>query len=644
MTKVMTKTQDLTDSLSSQLKQPEQSQEVPVKKTKPTPLEGFAKLAKNPKYQAMSPKEKMETRGKLYDKYVVPYYKSKGATLPPEHREMFIRAGIQASPEQGASYSGDKTNEYKTDILGHLAAQVGKQGIKTLRGAGEAADRAGDVISGILMSAGNSTIAGRLGGKLALRMREESVKWNKALDEREDAVNKYLGSDFAQPLTVRVAEAPIRAIGSAEKFMIENPEYLGAGKVVGLAADGVLGAGALSDVLANGTLKQKMAYSALKGAAEGLLVGSYEGQKGQELAGTSLFFGEAEAAGPLAHELKQPGVEAAKKFLSKLLVWGGPTRVEQALSAATGATAKQLENADPQKLTTKLTKATAKAVDDISQGLKLPIQRDPKTGRFVSIRAKAEGVAEVLRQANAEAAVHNPELVELQAAHAVKESMKNPMGAGFVQGLQAMGFDPVKEATKTITESARIAAGDFSQVKEKVRKGLEEQTEQMFSGLGPEAAASKESDVIKGPGPGAAASKKSDVIKDLASLVETNIPFQKKWQTLTFMWGVRKSLPKSAMRPLVQVMKDLYGPDLKKWDIAATNLDLHLDKMIATGHITPHDMRGVFASTKLAAEAPKTVWQKQLDAEYNQVLLRRQSIKKAGAMIDKMLPGIKRVE
>lgn len=624
----MTKIQDLTNSLSSQLKQPEQSQEVPVKKTKPTPLEGFAKLAKNPKYQAMSPEEKMETRGKLYDKYVVPYYKSKGATLPPEHREMFIRAGIQASPEQGASYSGDKTNEYKTDILGHFTAQVGKQGIKTLRGAGEAADRAGDVVSGILMSAGNSTIAGRLGGKLALRMREESVKWNKALDEREDAVNKYLGSDFAQPLTVRVAEAPIRAIGSAEKFMIENPEYLGAGKVVGLAADGVLGAGALSDVLANGTLKQKMAYSALKGAAEGLLVGSYEGQKGQELAGTSLFFGEAEAAGPLAHELKQPGVEAAKKFLSKLLVWGGPTRVEQALSAATGATAKQLEKADPQKLTTKLTKATAKAVDDISQGLKLPSQRDPKTGRFVSTRAKAEGVAEVLRQANAEAAVHNPELVELQAAHAVKESMKNPMGAGFVQGLQAMGFDPVKEATKTITKSARIAAGDFSQLKAKVRKGLEEQTEQMFSGLGP----------------GAASSKESDVIKNLVSLVETNIPFQKKWQTLTFMWGVHKSLPKSAMPPLVQVMKDLYGPDLEKWDKAATKLDLHLDKMIATGHITPHDMRGVFASTKLAAGAHRTVWQKQLDAEYKQVLLRRQSIKKAGAMIDKMLPGIKRVE
>jgi hypothetical protein len=42
-----------------------------------------------------------------------------------------------------------------------------------------------------------------------------------------------------------------------------------------------------------------------------------------------------------------------------------------------------------------------------------------------------------------------------------------------------------------------------------------------------------------------------------------------------------------------------------------------MEKMEATGHITPSDMRGVFHSTKLIGQ--KTGWQKQLDDEFKAV-------------------------
>ena len=49
-----------------------------------------------------------------------------------------------------------------------------------------------------------------------------------------------------------------------------------------------------------------------------------------------------------------------------------------------------------------------------------------------------------------------------------------------------------------------------------------------------------------------------------------------------------------------------------------------MEKMEATGHITPSDMRGVFHSTKLSGQ--KTGWQKQLDDEFKAVSAAKKAI------------------
>jgi len=123
-------------------------------------------MASDPRYQALPQEKKQEVRGKLFDKYVAPFYKE----LSPNARETFSKAGTQdVSKINTASDLGRSTNDFFT----HLAVTTGKQGIKLERGMDAAASRLGDVIYGVLESTGKGSLAAQAGDKFKTWMDRE---------------------------------------------------------------------------------------------------------------------------------------------------------------------------------------------------------------------------------------------------------------------------------------------------------------------------------------------------------------------------------------------------------------------------------------------------------------------------------------
>jgi len=561
------------------------------------------RLLTDSRYTSLPPEKKALVRGRLYDKYVAPFYKG----LSPNARETFSKAGTQdVSKINTASDLGRGTNDFFT----HLAVTTGKQGIKLERGMDAAASRLGDVIYGVLESTGKGSLAAQAGDKFKTWMDRETQAGQKYYDKKEDEANSYLGQKFADNLTYKIAEAPIKVAGSAVADAASHPEWFIAGEGLSSLADGLLGKGALTEALNTGTTAQKMGYRAIKGAADGLVMGAYEGERGEDLAFTGAVFGELEAAGPLAGDaakLMKPTAEKSIDFLSKLLVWGGPKRVGQALNAATSMTKEQIEALPKGKLSTQIIRATDKVLDNVAIHLgnytrdaQGNLARDAK-GRFVSSKQLASGVGALVQQANKEAAVHNPELVAAQVSKEVREAGQHPVGAEIQQYLKTQGIDLVKENTTKTVKNAAINAGIYKGIKTKINKE----------------AASTVTKMLEGIGPGAASKTEKDVFKSLLGIVESHIPFESKDHTITQLWGMRKELPREVHPALIEAMKIIWGPSIKKWDAVAKRLETHMEKMEATGHITPSDMRGVFHSTKLSGQ--KTGWQKQLDDEFKAV-------------------------
>jgi len=240
-------------------------------------------------------------------------------------------------------------------------------------------------------------------------------------------------------------------------------------------------------------------------------------------------------------------------------------------------------------------RATAKMRNEVSSKLEYADYKEAKAAGAQS--RVAAGLADMLGQSNKEAAVHNPELVALQAHTDVKEWLQNPLGKEVAAGLQKFGVDPVKAATQVTVKNVRVSAGDFREIKATISKSAIAAVNHMLSGLGP----------------GAASVKEKDIFKAVTKLVTTNIPMEDAAHTFTFMWGIRNELPKEVHPTLIEGMKNLYGPNPKLWDKKVKLLDDHMDKMIKAGHISPNDPRGVFRSTRLTSH--KTQWQKQLDEE-----------------------------
>lgn len=570
--------------------QPSQTTKAPT-----SPFEGFKKLKTDPKFTALSPEKKADVVGKLYDKHVVSYYKGKGVDLTPERRQQFIKS------VSGQNLTAPKVADTKaSDIQFHRLLLAGKQGLKVERGIDEGANKIGDTIQSVMSAGGADSIAGRLGSKFNNWLHSKTQEDQNPLNRMEDRVNAYLGSEYADSLMVKAGDVPLRVTGTLTADTFSHPEYVAIPEATSLGVGGVLGKLGLSEALLQGSTKGKIAYNAIKGAADGYLTGKYEGESNKEAAGTGAIFSIGEAVISSA--------KPAIKFLSKLNVWGGPKKVEQALGALDKITPEQLAKADPNKVSTQVLRGVAKSRDEVAQQLGFKDYAEAKAAGKSAQTKVGLAYSRLLKQANREAAIHNPELIAVQVHKDGKEWAASPQAQTLVQGLTKMGIDPIKAATTTVLENTKAANGDFSAIKAKINESAKASVIKMLEGLGP----------------GAASTKEKDIFKAVLKVIDTNIPMESKAHTFTFMWGVRNELPKEITPTLIEGMKILYGPNPKLWDSAAKRLDTHMDKMISTGHINPNDQRGVFHSTKLTGL--KTKWQKQLDDELRAVRGEKPSI------------------
>jgi hypothetical protein len=571
-------------------------------KQTPNPQEGLKRLYADPKFQALPANKQQAVRSHVYDKYIEPYYKKTKPGLTDQQFQQIRTRFVNPSQAQPLTADTKSVSEklHDWDVQRDLA--LGKAGIRVMRATTDTASSAGHLLfwdspkfekQG--MSPENAKIQGRIGDWI----NRVHTRLGQAYDEQEDIVNKSLGNEYNATLKQKIVNLPVSVAGGTTEFFAKNPEYL-----IPEFSGGLLGKAGLSEKLLEGSLKEKFIYKAIKGEADGFLIGGAEGKTGKDLAAETATWGELEVAPSIIGETKTAkaigrmagqAADPAIKFISKLLTYGGSSRVNNAIEAMVSASPEAIAKSDPTKVTSSVVKTMSKVGDQvaIAAGFKDHVDMIAH-GKG---RELVKGIKTLEKQANLESAVHNPELVQMQINQDVKEVMSNPLGAELAAGLAKMGSDPIKTAMQSTVENTKIAAGDLAEHKAIINKAI---------------AASMDNFV--GLGPGAASTKEKDVLSNLVILVETNIPMQSKTQTLTFMWGILDQLPAEAKGPLAQKMKEIYGFDTKAWDYAAQRLDDHLDKMIATGHITPADKRGVFHSTKLLGDPTK--WQKQLDKEY----------------------------
>ena len=652
-----------------------------IQGSKPTWQEGLKNLEASKDYKNLAPERKRQVIEHVYDKYVAPTIKTNDSGLGASEIRTFYQnyingvdnriAGLRAknpndpaiadyqnqkikltqrlaetpiSPNVdttelrkmfidsrlGGSKAGAPTTlEKAEDIATHYYASLNKGAIKTARGL---ADLDSTVVHAVAKNWPFYVKSMAPLGNHLLHMYDRHMDdVHDFLNEKEDLANSMLGNHYNENLKTKVAEVPGKVLG----FAGDHPAYVLVPEMLPEVA-GALGAGPLIDEgLAAASPMAKYAQKALKGAAEGFIVGKLEGENTKGAGKTARQFMAYEMALPALNDVlkdygvydlfKRPpktpppfngkpnpnvgggGGGGAVAYLSKLLGIGRARAVTQSLNAARGVTSEELALADPNKMSTKLTVAGRQLLNEAAQKLGYK-DIDDAVAKGASKKVNLV-IGNLINRANDEVGYHNPDLVAVQVSNELKEIAQNPLGAGLQNLAKKHGIDPVASTTGEVVESiGNLTGANQRQKAEKIVSRAINSSEQLIEGLGP----------------GAASIKQKQAVDTLLDLVETNIGLQGRANKLTFLWGIRDNIPKALVPVLKQEMKDIHGPSAQVWDQATVALDNHIDKLIETGHIKPNDMRGVFRSTRLTGEPTK--WQQQLDKELEQVRL----IKKHG--------------
>lgn len=592
----------MTDSLSSspqsQTTTTLSSEQAPAKQ-KPTVTQGLINLEKSSKYQALPTEKKLEVRGHLYDKYISPYLKSKGVNVSdPSTKEAWTKAGLGV-PVKDLKRPGAPTLREKTqDVLTHYYAGLGKGGTQTVRGIADLNQVVTHAVAKNWPFQVRSLVPY---AQKALKEYDRVVDYTKDwADRREDIANSMLGNHYNTNLMTKVAEAP----GAVMGFIGKHPAYVVVPETMGTIGAS-LGLGPLTEKMLEMGPRGKYVYNAVKGAAEGYIISKAERETDKEARRNAKLFVGFELAPPAIRAVARDfGItdalktskDGAIKYLSKLLAMGKMRSVGASLDAAAKTSVEEVAQANQNKLSTKLVTAGQQVLDETASKLGYKDFEDAKAkGKVDEVLGATSGL---VRQANEEIGLHNPDLIAAQVAQEQKELASNPLGAKLIGMAKKHGVDPVAAATKEVVDNVAAITGANS--KDNARKALE-------------SVSSNLEDLVRGLGPGAASAKQKEAVDTLVHLVETNIPLQSRANYLTFIWGIRHNIPKEFIPVLKQEMKDIYGHNTELWDQATVKLDQHIDDLITTGHIKPGDPRGVFASTKLVGDPTK--WQRQLEQE-----------------------------
>lgn len=376
----------------------------------------------SPKYQALPPDKQNEVRGKLFDKYVAPYYKSKGV---PYTKEEFISRKFRTLG--GPTLTEDIT---KGAVSANLAAAK--------------------VTKSVLGSF--DWLADKLNPK---------VKHNFAGVEQPliDRANEYLTDHYSNSLRSRAADFVGEQVG-------QLPAYVGAGRVLSLGTGLLKGLPATEKLIEVGGPKGKFLYDKLRTAADVYL--------GTELSGGSQQ--ESRTSGITA------GIgDAVLSMFGRLLGIGGGKLVKQVIQAGASVGA---ENVNTEKLSGKLTRAGQKLIENAGGLDKIPKTIEKSKNKIarsnkdiVELEAKAklakvsqtpqfQKVATILNK-------HDKTLVEKHIASHVAEVEEARESA-------SLGEPTLEQLRNSTVGAASSASLDFEENVSKslknfplVRKGLE---------------------------------------------------------------------------------------------------------------------------------------------------------------------------
>jgi hypothetical protein len=392
-----------------------------------------------------------------------------------------------------------------------------------------------------------------------------------------------LGNNYNanSPFVTKMVELPGRAAG----FMEKQAPFIATVEGVGLAG-GLLRTEAISEELLGKSAMTKYAYRALKGAAEGYLGMKASGSSDRAAKSMSKFSAEIEVG------------FAALPYLGKLLGIGGPKALKSSVDAVVSSTPEAIEKATTKTIRGAVVKATAQSLNEVAQHLGFKnfweAQNKGQAGKVV------EGLMGLAGQANKEFAVHNKDLVKVEAEHDFTELAKNPLGNKFLQLLQSHGANPVQDTVEHVVQATKAVSG----------MPLEKSTV------------------------GAAAAGSLEFSDNLTKKIQSNIPFEKRSHkflaALSTLFDEAKAkggkMSKSDNELFNAIQNQLdQDPEFRDLTLqqrleAGANVHKHIDNIIKEGKIGPDGKKRFWRSTEVKPGEVHGPFQRQLEAKTDSII------------------------
>lgn len=528
---------------------------------------GLARLVSSDEYKNLSDDKKKEVRGKTYDKYLVPYYKMRGVQGPS--KEEFINNKYAPMKD---------VNEH---TFGVAAASLSKGGLKTV----------GDLVD----------LHERLFSKLIPNAKETYEAGREALGKLKQRDVDYLTDNYEDTFKNHMVTGVSNLVGQEG---IKLPVYTGIGKGLSLGEGLLKGIPIVEELAQSASPTARFAYHTMKTAVDGYLSTLVTGGSKEESEAAGEWGAIGYGAGKTVSTMfKKSGIPKAtgmayKIFLSKVLGAGGTKVVAQSMHAAASpvgeATVK--EGYQATKLTEQLTKANA-------EFLNAEAKAKGHNSYWMSPQVVKRDIlnkwADHVKDAVGLSVANNPKIVHAHVASQLDKAVAaNPVLGKNLTAFEKISGVPASQliSDKVVDDAKRKAPGALKKMQAELNKSVLKS----FSGLGP----------------GAASINEAGLWKKISKTLKSDFKLQGHTNQVMFAYANRDSLPKKYLPVVRQHMKDLFGGNEKRWAAPEKRFNQHLDKLMATGHVAPDDMRGVFRSTKLVGK--QTIWQKILHEEYEE--------------------------
>jgi hypothetical protein len=514
---------------------------------------GLARLVTSQEYKNLSDDGKKLVRGKAYDKYLVPYYKLRGVSGPSKGE--FVNSKYKPLED---------VNQH---TVGVGLASISKGALKTV---GDFAD-----------------LTHRLHNTLLPGKDDPGYDATKAyLAKLSKRDTDYLTDNYEDTFKNSVVTGLGELVGQEG---VKSPVYAGVGKGLQLGEGLLKGIPVAEELATSARPAVKFAYHTLKSAADGYLSTVLTGGSQKEAGETAIAGGGLHVAGSIVSG-------AFTKFLAKVVGAGGTKVAVQSMEAAASPAGEKTvaKGYQATKLTEQLTKANAEFLNAEAK----------KRGATSYWMSKSEVKKEILdkwsehvKSGVEQSVAANPQVVHAKVAADLDKAVAvNPTLKKNLESFEKISGMPASKliSDKVVDDAKRKTPGALKSIQRQLDKNVLK--------------------ALSGLGPGATSVSEEGLWKKVSKTLKNSFKLEGHTSQVLFAYANRDTLPEKYLPVVRQQMKNLYGDNPKKWALVEKNFNAHTNKLLATGHVAPDDMRGIFRSTKF--EGRKTYWQKQLHEEY----------------------------